>query len=156
MANLPTSQGYLNLLASSVTIQNYPALNVTAAYLAKRSIRLAPEGDTTKYIEVLTGAVPSPQPYLMMTATMALTKTLSLAAAYQSQYQSSVYLGTVTIRPDVSRGSGGLQPFVLQNASLMTPGEMDFGGNEADFMVPIKGYWQISSQLWNGLVAAQT
>ena len=154
MANLPLSQGYLNLLASSVTIQNYPALNVTAPYLAKRSIRLAPEGDVTKYIDVLTGAVPSPQPYILMTATMALTKTLWLAAAYQSQYQASVYLGTVTIRPDVTRGSGGLQPFVLQNASLMTPGEMNFGGEEADFMVPIKGVWQVNANLWNGLIAA--
>lgn len=152
----PLSPGFLNLLASSVTIQNYSALNVTAAYLAKRSIRLAPEGDLTKYIDVLTSAVPSQQPYILMTATMALVKTLPLAAAYQAQMQSNGYLGQVTIRPDLSRGSGGLQPFVLQNASLMTPGEMSFGGDEADFMVPIKGVWQVNMQLWNGLVAAQT
>lgn len=154
MANLPLNPGFLNLLASSVTIQSYPALNVTAAYLAKRSIRLAPEGDVTKYIDVLTSAVPSPQPYLMMTATMALVKTLPLAAAYQAQYQTSVYLGNVTIRPDISRGSGGLQPFVLTNASLMTPGEMAYGGEEADFMVPIKGLWLINQALWNGIVAS--
>ncbi len=89
----------------------------------------------------------------MMTATIALVKTLSVSAAYQAQMQFSTLLGQVTIRPDVTRGSGGLQPFVLQNCALMRAENLDFGGESAEFGVAIRGAWFINSALWSGLIA---
>lgn len=156
MANLPTNLGQINLLAASVTFPNNTALNVTAQCLAKQGIRLAPEGDVTKFLEVLTGAVPSPQPYQMMTVTIALVKTLPLAAVFQSQFQSNAVVGGFTVRPDVQRGTGGLQPFKVINGSLMTMGEMDFGGGDAAYVVMAKGYWQVNAALWAGLAAASS
>lgn len=149
----PISLGVVNRLAASVTIPLYTSLSVTAQFLAKPGIRLAPEGDTTKFIEMMTGVVPSPEPYVLMTATIALAKTLSVSAAYQAQMQLSTILGQVTIRPDVTRGSGGLQPFVLQDAALMRAENMDFGGDSAEFGVVIRGSWYINSALWSGLIA---
>lgn len=145
--------GVVNRLAASVTIPLYSSLSVTAQFLAKPGIRLAPEGDTTKFIEVMASVVPSPEPYIMMTATIPLVKTLSIAAAYQAQMQLSTILGQVTIRPDVTRGSGGLQPFVLQQAALMRAENMDFGGESAEFGVVIRGAWYINAALWSGLIA---
>lgn len=147
----PLNLGVINKLAASVTVASNPLLTVTPPFLAKPSIRLAPEGDITKFLDVLTGAVPSVEPYQLMTATIALVKTLPLCALYQAQFQTNSILGTVTIRPDVSRGSGGLQPFILYNCALMSPREMDFGGDDPAFTVTIKGTWQVNSALWSGL-----
>ena len=149
--NQPLNLGVINRLAASVTVASNALLTVTPPFLAKPSIRLAPEGDVTKFLEVLTGAVPSPEPYQLMTVTIALVKTLPLCAVYQAQFQTNSLIGTVTIRPDVSRGSGGLQPFILYNCGLMTAREMDFGGDSADFGVVIRGTWYVNSALWSGL-----
>jgi hypothetical protein len=149
--NQAISLGTLNRLAASVVIGSNPLLTVTSPFLAKQAIRIAPEGDATKFIEVLTGTVPSPEPYQLVTVTIALVKTLPLCALYQAQFQTNTLLGKVTVRPDVSRGSGGLQPFDILNAGLLTAREMDFSGEDAAFVVTMRGVWNVNSSLWSGV-----
>ncbi|HXS13676.1 MAG TPA: hypothetical protein VN734_13290 [Acidobacteriaceae bacterium] len=149
--NQAINLGVINRLAASVTVSSNLLLTVTPPFLTKQGIRLAPDGDATKFIEVMTGVVPSPEPYIMMTARIGVVKTMPLAAAYQTQFLTNTLLGNVTIRPDVSRGSGGLQPFVLNNAALMSMPDMDFSGENAEFVVSIRGSWYINSALWTGL-----
>jgi len=143
--------GVINRLAGSVSVPSFPALSVTAAFLAKQAIRLAPEGDATKFLEVLTGVIPSPEPYQMLTVRIALVKTLPLCALYQAQFQQNTLIGNITIRPDISRGSGGLQPFDIQNAAIMGYGEMDFSGEDPAFVVNLRGSWQVNAALWSGV-----
>lgn len=148
MASPNVNLGQLNRLSASVTWRSNPTLNVTPPYLAKGAIRLAPDGDATKFIEVLTGVVPSPEPYQMITITINLVKTTALAAAYQSQFQLNTLLGNGTVRPDIQRGTGGLQPFDIYDCGLMTPRELDFSGEDANFPVVVRGYWSINSSLY--------
>lgn len=143
--------GVINRLAASVSVPSYPALSVTPPFLAKQAIRLAPEGDATKFLEVLTGVVPSPEPYQLITVRIALVKTLPLCALYQTQFQQNTLIGNITVRPDVSRGSGGLQPFDIQNAAIMGYGEMDFSGEDPAFQVTLRGSWFVNAQLWTGV-----
>lgn len=143
--------GILNRLSASVSVPSFPALSVTAPFLAKQAIRLAPEGDATKFLEVLTGVVPSPEPYQMITVRMALVKTLPLCALYQAQFQQNTLIGNITVRPDVSRGSGGLQPFDVLNAAIMSYGEMDFSGEDPAFVVTLRGSWQVNNAMWSGV-----
>ncbi|MGC2161708.1 MAG: hypothetical protein WA634_07370 [Silvibacterium sp.] len=152
MATLsPINLGQLNRLAASVTVQSNALLTVTPPFLAEGALRLAPEGNFTDFIDVLTGMVPSPVPYIALTVHMPLLKTLPLCALYQAQFQTNTVLGAVTVRPDVSRGSGGLQPFDIQNCGLMNFSELDFGGKQAAFVVSIRGTWYANSSLWSGV-----
>lgn len=149
--NPQINPGSLNRLAASVSVPSNPLLSVTPSFLAKQGIRVTVEGDATKFLEVLTGAVQSPEPYQMLTVRIALVKTLPLVAAYQVQFQQNTNLGNLTVRPDVSRGSGGLQPFDVLNAALMSPGEMDFSGEDPAWTVTIRGMWYVNNQLWSGV-----
>jgi hypothetical protein len=144
--------GQLNRLAASVVIASNPLLNVTPPFLGGQgALRLSPQGNITDFIDVLTGMVPSPVPFIGMMIAIPLLKTLPLCAAWQVQMQTNSLLGTITVRPDVSRGSGGLQPFDLQNCGIVECREMDFGGKETDFGVIVKGTWYLNSSMWNGV-----
>lgn len=149
MAFRPIDLGVLNRLHASVTFSDFAPLTVTSESLAKRAIALSPEGDATKFIEVLTGAVPSPEPFQMLTLRIHLVKTLSICADYQTQFKASTLLGKCTVRPDTSIGTDGLQPFDVFNTALMTMGEMDFSGEDASFVVVLRGYWYVNQDLWN-------
>lgn len=148
MSFKPVDLGVLNRLAASLTFTAFPTLTVTSESLAKRAIALAPEGDATKFLEVLTGVVPSPEPFQMVTITVNLVRTLSICSDYQAQLQSNTLLGKCTVRPDINPGTGGLQPFDVYNTSLMTFREMEFAGEEAAFVVTLRGAWYINQLLW--------
>lgn len=152
MATLsPLNLGQLNRLAASVTVQSNALLTVTPPFLADGALRLAPEGNFTDFIEVLTGLVPSPVPFIALTVHVPLLKTLPLCALYQAQFQTNTLIGNVTVRPDVSRGSGGLQPFDVQNVGLLGFSELDLGGKQASFVVSMKGTWYANSSMWSGV-----
>lgn len=149
MAFKPIDLGSLNRLSASVTFDDFPELTVTAEVLAKQAIRLAPEGDATKFLEVLTGVVDSPEPFQLLTLTIHMVKTLSICADYFAQFQASTKLGKATVRPDLNPGQGGLPPFDMYNTSLMTPREMDFSGEDPAFVVTLRGTWNVNQDLWN-------
>lgn len=149
MSFKPIDLGALNRLSASVTFVNFPELTVTAESLAKQAIKLAPEGDATKFLEVLTGIVPSPEPYQLLTVTIHLVKTLSICADYQSQFQANTLVGKCTVRPDIQPGTGGLKPFDVLGTALMTPREMSFDGEDPAFVVTLRGYWYVNQDLWN-------
>ena len=81
--------GTLNRLLTQVTWNSFPSLNVTPSYLGRESVHLARDGEAVVYIPTLTGAVTSPEPYLMITMTMHLLKTQGLAGQYEAQMVSS-------------------------------------------------------------------
>lgn len=145
----PIDLGVLSRLSASVTFSDHPELTVTAASLAKRMINVAPEGDATKFLEVATGAVPSPEPFQMVTIRIHLVKTLSICADYQNQFNQSTLIGKATVRPDLTIGKGGLGPFDVVKTALMTMGEMEFNGEDPAFVVVLRGYWYVNTQMWN-------
>ena len=83
MANPLIPQGTLNRLAGSVIWTNFPSLTVTSSFLMPNGITLAFEGVTTEVIKTMTGIVPSPEPYQMVTITLNLLKTQVLANLYE-------------------------------------------------------------------------
>jgi len=145
MSNPQISQGTINRLRASVVIPSLPQLNVTAAFLGEEAIRMAFEGDATLFINTLTGAVTSPEPYLMVNVTVNLLKTQAIANAWKAQMETSAILGDLTIRPDTPM----LNPYALTNCSIMRPGDLDFSGKSAAYPVSIRGYYIINNALWN-------
>jgi hypothetical protein len=140
--NIP--QGTLSRIRASVVFSTSPALNVTAPFLGKRGITLALQGDATVYIDQMTGAVTSLEPYLRVTLTMHLIKAQTFAQNYKTQLELSSLLGNCTVRPDAAT----MQPYFLQNCAIMSPGDQDFSGADADYPIRIGGIYQINSSLF--------
>ena len=138
-------QGTLNRLRGSVVIPNFPELNVTAPYLGRGGISLAFEGETTTAIPTMVGTVQSPLPYQMVTITIALLKTQSLANLWGAQRQTLSLVGDVTVTPDTSN----LTTYTMNNCAIDNVRELNFAGDDAGYVVTVKGYYQINASLWS-------
>lgn len=145
MTNPLIAQGTLNRLRGSVVWEGFPALNVTAPFLGKEGIRLALEGEATTFINTMTGAVTSPEPYMTVSMTLNLLKTQQLGNLYKAQMEVSSLLGAGTVRSD----SAILSPYSLINCSIQSVRELDFSGADAGYVVNVKGYYNINQALWN-------
>jgi len=146
MANPLIQQGTLNRLVASVTWQNFPSLNVTPSFLNREAIRLALDGEATRFLPTVAGAVTSPEPYMMVTLTIHLLKTQGLSAQYKAQMESDTRLGNCVVRPDVQ--TGGITPYDLVNVALEGVREQDYSGGDAGWAVTCRGYYLINSSLW--------
>ena|ERR1019366_642533 len=141
------SQGTLNRLRGSITIPNFPQLNVTAPYLGRPGVKIGFEGDITKYLPQMTGSVTSQEPYVQAEVTAVLLKTQGLSDLYKTQMELSSLLGDITVRPDV--GPGGVTLWQFSNCSIMRVDELTFNGEDAGFPIHISGYWSVNAALWN-------
>ena len=147
MANPLVAQGTLNRLRASVVWVNYPQLNVTASYLGQNGIRLSLDGVATTFLPTMTGAVTSPEPYMMMSMQIHLLKTQQLADLYKQQMERDAKLGDGTIWPDVT--AGGISNYQIINTAIESVTDLSFAGTDASFMVTIRGYYLTNSSLWN-------
>lgn len=137
--------GSLNRLRASVVWNDFPSLNVTASYLGKDGISLALDGESTAFINTMTGAVTSPEPYQMITLTLNLLKTQGLAGLYKSQVETSALLGNGVVRPD----SVALPAYDITNCAIESVRELKFSGEDAGFAVTVKGYYLVNSSLYD-------
>jgi len=146
MANPLISQGTLNRLRASIQIPDFPELNVTAPYVGDEGISLSLQGDSTTYINTLTGAVTSPEPYMLAQVSLHLLKSQSLANLYKAQMEDDSRIGNVIVRPDVTT----LDPYQLINCAIQSVGQLTLNGRDAGFRVTITGYYVLNGVLFNG------
>lgn len=145
VGNPLVDQGTLNRIRGTVIIVNNPALNVTAPYLGKEGISLALEGAATTFIDSMTGAVTSPEPYQACSCTVSLLKTQNLSALYKAQMELTTLLGPISVTPD----SATLPVYDLLNVAIMGVRELRFNGEDAGWVVSLRGYYIINNALWN-------
>lgn len=146
MAQNPlVSQGTLNRLRGSVVCTDNPNLNVTAAFLGKEGIGLALEGETTLMLPTMTGVATSPEPYQMCSVSVHLLKTQQLSDLYKQRMETDSRIGDITVRPDAST----LSAYPLTNCAIESVAPLNFAGQDAGFVVTIKGTYAINNSLWN-------
>lgn len=146
MPNPNVSQGTLNKIRASVVIPSFPSLNVTSPFLGRNGISLTFNGPITTFIDTLTGAVTSPEPYQPVRITINLLKTQPLAAAWRAQFESGLsLLGDITVRPDAAT----LPPYYLTNCGIETVNALAFAGEAADFPIEVSGYYLVNASLFN-------
>lgn len=146
MANPPVvSQGVLNRVRCSVVIASIPTLNITAPYMGKSFAKIEFEGDFVPQIETGTGAVNSPEPYVMATITVGLLRTQSLSNNWLTQAQTNGGLGDVTIHSDTS----AFQPISLNGTVIrhIDPGAFD--GADPIVRLTLRGVYPINSDMWS-------
>jgi len=147
MANPRVPQGTLNRLRASIVWADLPQLNVTPSFLGREAIRLAPDGDQTTILPTMTGTVTSPEPYQPLTMAVNLLKTQQLAQLYQARSEFNTLLGDCTVRPD--NATSGLGPFQVLNCAITNFRELNFGGEDAGYLVTIRGFQLLNSSLWD-------
>lgn len=145
MANPLIQQGTINRLRASVIVPDLPLLNVTSPFLSKRGITLALEGNSTDYLDTMTGAVISPAPFVRASVTLYLVKTLGPAAAYKAQLEFLSAIGDITVIPD----SSAFPNYDFANCSIMSNPEQSFAGDQPDYPVVLGGIYYINSSLFD-------
>jgi hypothetical protein len=144
VANPGVVQGVLNKLRVSINWANFQALAVTPSFLGRDMVTLDFQGESTSFIETAAGVIQSPQPYVMTQLAIHLLKTQGLAALYERQWRANANLGTGTVRGDAAATG----PWELQNCAILSVGQLTFAGTTADYLVNIKGYYALNSDLW--------
>lgn len=145
MANPLVAQGVLNKLRGSASVIDHPELNVTAPYLGEEGITLAFEGEASAYLPTMTGAVPSANPYQMVTATLHLLKTQQLGDLWKQQMESDTAIGDMVVKTDAAT----LSNYPLSNCTIKGVSELSFSGRDAGYVVTVQGVYYLNSSLFN-------
>jgi hypothetical protein len=145
MANPIVPQGTLNRALTSVQVVDFPALNVTSGYFGEKVASITFEGNTSDYIPTLTGAVPSPRLYQVVTCSMYLNKSQSLSSDWEIQRLTDSQIGDVVISTD----STELGDYLISNCVIENVPSLEFTGQTNDYPVMIKGIYYINSALFN-------
>lgn len=138
-------QGTLNRLRGSVNFVSNSQLNVTAPYLGKAGISLTLEGESTLMIPTMSGTVTSPEPYMMVSCVINLLKTQNLAAVFKAQMENTTLIGDFVVTPDAST----LPTYYINNAAIESVKDMPLNGEDAGFVITLKGYYIVNNALWN-------
>jgi hypothetical protein len=145
MPNPQIQQGVLNRVRCSVIVPNFTNLNITASYMGKSFAKVDFEGNFVEQIETGTGAVRSPEPYVMTTVTIGILRSQSLAASWVSQFQTDSYLGPVNVHPDSSAF-----PIISINDAVirhLDPGAFD--GADPVVRLTLRGTVNINDKMWS-------
>lgn len=145
MANPLVAQGQLNRLRASILVPDAPILNVTSAFLSKRGISLSFEGQSTVYLDTMTGAVISPEPYLKASVTVYLVKTLPPATAYKQALEFLSAIGDISVVTDAT----SFPNYDLANCSIMSNAEQSFAGDQPDYPITLGGIYYVNSSLFD-------
>ncbi len=146
MASNPlVDQGTLNRIRASVEFTDFPELNVTSSYLAKAGISMRLTGESVEYLPTMTGAVTSPNAYLMIEAECHIAKSTPLSDAFKTQMEAKSTLGNCTITPDTS----ALGVYQVLNCSISSVPDVNFAGDSPDYTVIIRGYYLVNAFLFD-------
>lgn len=146
MASNPlVPQGVLNKLRGSVAFILVPQLNVTAPFLGEDGITLAFEGDASGYLPTMTGAVPSPNPYQIVTASLHLLKTQGMSALWKARQETNTTIGDCVVTSDAAT----LPSYPLINCTIKGVNDLAFNGKSPEFLVTIQGTYYINAGLFN-------
>jgi hypothetical protein len=124
-----------------------PQLNFSAGFLGEEGITLAFEGDASAYLPTMTGAVPSPNPYMMANVTARLLKTQALAAIYKIQFELNTTIGDLSIISDAFT----LPDYYLANCTLMNVTDLSFNGSTPNFVINVRGTYYVNSSMFNAV-----
>jgi len=146
MATNPTLiPGNLNRIRGTILVPGNATLNVTAPYLGKEGIVIAPQSAVVTQMQGMTSVVNSEEPYQIVQVTAAIMKSLALSAAYLDQIRNAPTLGSITVTSDTTT----IPSFTLYNVAITNWSQISMAGLQPDFTVTFQGQFNISNDLWN-------
>jgi len=145
MANPRIAQGTINQIRGSIVVPNNTNLNITAPQLGKGKIAIRFTGQTASLILTATGAVQSPEPYVIVEVTANILKTTGMAQAYRGQTELNTSLGEIRVVTDTS----ALQDYTFSNCAIVSVGDLPLDGTAVEQRITIQGIYYINSDMWN-------
>ncbi len=145
MPNPMINPGVLNRVRASVKFNDFPGLNVSASYLAKEGVELSFQGNMTDFLPAMTGAVQSPQPYMIMQARIHLLRSQALSKQYKAQWELNSAIGDAKVYSD----STVFGDFELMNTAITNVQDMTFAGGDPGVAITITGTYYINSEMWD-------
>ena len=138
-------QGTLNRVRCSIVVPTFSSLNIASSYMGKSFASLSFQGPFTELIPTATGAVTSPEPYVMANITVGLLRTQGLAYSWLTQAGQTGSLGSVVIHSDTA----AWPEITLIDAVIndIEPGAYD--GMDPVVRLSLKGIYTVNSNLWN-------
>lgn len=143
--NPQVPQGTINRLRGSIEFPSNAGLNITAAFLTKKGISATFEGETTQFLDTMTGAAISPEPYQYVTLSVNLVRSVALAQSYKALIENQSLIGAATFRSDTS----SMRSFHLNQVSILSVDDFPVNGESADWGIKLRGIWLINSSLWS-------
>jgi len=137
-------QGTINRLRGSISFPDYPAINITAAYLGSENIKVIYTGESTAIIPTTTGIITSPEPFLLVEIQAHVLRTNGLADAIFRQLQILSTVNNAVVRSDSSTS----QDVTIFNTSISNLGEVHQDGKNPAQMIHFKGYLPINNSLF--------
>jgi hypothetical protein len=144
MANPFLAAGPLNRVRCHVVVPSTPTLNITPQFMGKSFARIEFEGDWNQQIEVATGVVNSPEPYVMASIAVGLLRSQGLSAAWLAQAQTITTLGDVTIYPDTS----AFPAITINDVGIRSIEPGAFDGTDPVVRLVLRGSFNINGSLW--------
>ena len=142
--NTAIAKGTLNRIRCSVVLPNNPSLNIISSQMGKSMARVTFEGQLVNQIPTATGVVNSPEPYVMVTITIALLRTTPLAAAWLAQLLADSNIQDATVYSDTA----AFPPIALEDVVInhFDPGPYD--GSSPDTPLVLRGALPVNNNLW--------
>ncbi|WP_237929998.1 hypothetical protein [Buttiauxella sp. S19-1] len=139
------SPGVLNRVRASTKYDDFPELNVSASYLAKQGIEISFQGNITDFLPAMTGAVQSPQPYLLSQVKLHILRSQSLASQYKARWELDSKVGNVRLYTD----SSVFGEFDLSDAAITSVADMTFAGGDPGVAITLTGTYYVNSSMWD-------
>jgi hypothetical protein len=137
--------GNLNRVRGTILVPSNATLNITAPFLGKEGIVIAPQSAVVTQMQGMATVVNSEEPYQIVQVTAAIMKSLALSAAYLNQIKNAPILGQVTVTPDTTV----IPAFTLYNVAITNWSQISMAGLQPDFTVTFQGQFNVSNDLWN-------
>lgn len=135
----------LNRIRGTILVPGNATLNITAPFLGKEGIVIAPQSAVVTQMQGMTTVVNSEEPYQIVQVTAAIMKSLALSASYLNQIKNSPTIGTITITPDTAV----MDSFTLYNVAITNWSQISMAGLQPDFTVTFQGQFNTSNDLWS-------
>ncbi len=145
MPNPMIPVGTLNRVRASVKFTSHSELNVSASFLAKEGVELSFQGNITEFLPAMTGAVQSPQPYMILQARVHLLRSQALVKQFKAQWEKNATIGDAKVYSD----STVFGDFDIYNTAITNVQDMTFAGGEPGVAITITGTYYINSEMWD-------
>lgn len=145
MPNPMISPGVLNRVRATIKFNDHPELNVSASYLAKEGVEISFQGNITDFLPAMTGAVQSPQPYIIVQIKVHLLRSQALGAQYKVQWEKNSAIGDAKTYSD----SSVFGDFEVYNTAITNVQDMTFAGGDPGVAITITGTYYVNSEMWD-------
>ncbi len=116
-----------------------------AAWVKRKGVELSFQGNITEFLPAMTGAVQSPQPYMILQARVHLLRSQALGKQFKAQWEKNATIGDAKVYSD----STVFGDFDIYNTAITNVQDMTFAGGEPGVAITITGTYYINSDMWD-------